>query len=70
MSCSVGRRYGLGPVLLRLWLRPVASAPIRPLAWESPYAADVALKKKKKEGGKFEQLELSGIKNKKMELAI
>ena len=30
------------PVLLWLWCRPVAVAPIRPLAWEPPYAARVA----------------------------
>ena len=27
------------PALLWLWSRPVATAPIRPLAWEPPYAA-------------------------------
>ena len=26
------------PVLLWLWRRPAAIAPIRPLAWEPPYA--------------------------------
>ena len=33
-----------------LWLchRPVATAPIRPLAWEPPYAVDVALKRQRK----------------------
>ena len=36
------------PMLLWLWLRLAAVAPIRPLAWESPYAAGVGLKKKKK----------------------
>ena len=30
------------PELLWLWLRPVATAPIRPLAWEPPYAAEAA----------------------------
>ena len=30
-------------VLLWLWCRPAAAAPIRPLAWEPPYAAGVAL---------------------------
>ena len=30
------------PVLLWLWRRPVATALIRPLAWESPYSAGVA----------------------------
>ena len=35
-------------MLLGLWLwhRPVATASIQPLAWESPYAAGMALKKK------------------------
>ena len=37
----------LDPALLWLWCRPAAAAPIRPLAWEFPYATDVALKKKK-----------------------
>jgi len=31
-----------------LWCRPAAAAPIRPLAWELPYATGVALKRKKK----------------------
>ena len=34
--------------LLWLWCRPVATAPIRPLAWEPPYAAGAALEKAKK----------------------
>ena len=32
-----------------LWRRLGAAAPIRPLAWESPYAIGAALKKKKRE---------------------
>jgi len=35
-------------VLLWLWCRPAAAALIRPIAWELPYAAGVALKRKKK----------------------
>ena len=35
------------PALLWLWRRPVATALIRPLARESPYAAGVALKRQK-----------------------
>ena len=35
-------------VLLWLWCRSAAAAPIRPLAWEPPYAASTAIKKKKK----------------------
>ena len=31
-----------------LWCRLAATAPIRPLAWEPPYAPDVALKKGQK----------------------
>ena len=48
MSCGVGRRGGLDPALLWLWHRLAAAAPIRPLAWESPYAMGVALKREKK----------------------
>ena len=42
MSCAVGHKLGLDPVLLWLWCRPAARAPIRPLAWEPPYAAEAA----------------------------
>ena len=42
MSCGVGHRCGLYPVLLCLWCRLVATAPIRSLAWEPPHAAVVA----------------------------
>ena len=45
MSCGIGRRCGLDPALLWLWRRPVATAPIRLLAWEPPYAKGVALEK-------------------------
>ena len=48
MSCGVGHRHNLDPALLWLWHRPVAIAPIRPLAWEPPYAAGAALEKDKK----------------------
>ena len=48
MSCGVGHRCGSDPVLLWLWTRPAAVAPIQPLAWELPYAAGVALKRPKK----------------------
>ena len=48
MSCGVGRRHGLDPILLWLWCRLVATAPVRPLAWESPYMAGAALEKTKK----------------------
>ena len=48
MSCGVGRRHGSDPVLLWLWRRLAATAPIRPLAWEPSYAARVALEMAKK----------------------
>jgi len=48
VSCGVGCRRGLDPELLWPWHRPVATAPIQPLAWEPPYAMGVALEKKKK----------------------
>ena len=48
MSCGVDCRHGLDLVLLWLWHKPAATALIRPLAWEPPYAMDVALKKEKR----------------------
>ena len=33
---------------LWLWCRPAATAPIRPLAWEPPYAVEAALEKAKR----------------------
>jgi len=49
MSCVVGNRCGLDPTLLWLWYRPVATAPVRPLAWETSYAEGVALEKAKRQ---------------------
>ena len=42
VSCGVGCRRGLDPTLLWLWHRPVATALIRPLAWEPPCATGKA----------------------------
>ena len=44
MSSGIGRRGGsdLALLLLWLWCRLAATAPIRPLAWEPPYAAGAA----------------------------
>ena len=61
VSWGVGRRHGSDPVLLWLWCRPAAVAPIRPLAWEPPYAAGVALKIKKFKK-KFKKLDWNGFK--------
>ena len=55
MSCGVGRRFGLDPTLLWLWWRPVATVPIRPLAWEPPYASGAALKRQKAKQNKTKQ---------------
>ena len=46
----VVHRHGSGLALLRLGYQLAAVALIRPLAWEPPYAAIVALKSKKKGG--------------------
>ena len=47
LPCSVGHRHGSDPVLLCLWHRPAAIAPIEPLAWEPPCAMGPALEKTK-----------------------
>ena len=47
MSCGVGLRHGSDPTLLWFWHRPAATALIRPLAWEPPFAMGAALEKAK-----------------------
>ena len=47
MSCGVCRRQGLDLALLWPWRRLMATALIRPLAWEPPYAPGAALEKAK-----------------------
>ena len=44
MSYGAGLRQGSDPVLLWPWHRAAATAPIRPLAWEAPYATDEVVK--------------------------
>ena len=44
MSYGIGRIRGSDPVLLWPWCRLADADPIRPLAWELPYAAGAALK--------------------------
>ena len=58
MSCGIGRRCDMDPVLLWLWRRPAAAALIQPLAWKLPHVIGVALKakKKKKKTKKQEQI--------------
>ena len=53
MSCGVGHRCLSDPALLWLWRRLAVIAPIRPLAWEPPHAAGVALKRQKKKKKKI-----------------
>ena len=45
--------YGSDPVLLWMWRRPAAVAPIGPLAWEPPYVMGAALKSGKKKKKKY-----------------
>ena len=47
MSCGIGHRCRSDPSLLWLW--PVATALIKPLAWEPPCGAGAALEKTKKQ---------------------
>ena len=44
-SCGAGCRHGSDPALR--WRRPAATAPIRPLGWEPPYAEGTALENTK-----------------------
>ena len=48
MSCGVGCRRVSDLALLWLWCRLAGTAPIRPPAWEPPYAVSAALKRQKK----------------------
>ena len=57
VSCGVGCRRGSDPVLLRLWCRLAATAPIQPLVWEPPCAEgaaqEIAKRQKKKKKSVF-----------------
>ena len=55
VSCGVGRRRGSDLALVWLWCRPAATALIRSLAWEPPYAAGAAIKKDQKKKKKREK---------------
>ena len=48
VSCGVGRRRSSDPELQRLWCRPAATAPIKPLAWEPSCTVGAALQKTRK----------------------
>ena len=47
MSCGVGHRLGLDPMLLWLWHKLAATAPTQPLACKPPHAMGAAVKSKK-----------------------
>ena len=47
VNCGVGCRRSLDLVLLWLWCRLTAIAPIGLLTWETPYARGTALKRQK-----------------------
>ena len=49
MSSGVGRICSSDLALLCLWHRPAVTAPIRPLAWETPYAMGTDLKEDKRQ---------------------
>ena len=61
MSCGVGCRRGLDPELLWLWCRLVATALIRPLAWEPPYAVGAAQEMAKRQNNKTKQKNPSAL---------
>ena len=48
----VGHRCGSDSMLLWLWCRQAAAAPIQPPAWELPYAADAEGRKEGRSEGK------------------
>ena len=55
VSCGIGHRCGMDLALLCLWYRLAATVPIRPLAWELPYASGVAYGKQKQNTKKKKQ---------------
>ena len=61
--------YRSDPELLWLWHRPAATAPVRPLAWELPYAAGSSprkgkKKKEKEKKKKFRTYHTAGVAKK------
>ena len=67
VSCGVGHRCGSDPELLWLWCRLEVTAPIRPLAWEPPYAPGAAIEKTKKKPKKPIELALTSGHSRKGE---
>ena len=58
MSYGVGRRCSSDPELLWLWHGPVATAPIRPLAWKPPHAVGGPRKDRKTKKKKLKNLKI------------
>ena len=54
MSCGVGCQHSSDLALLWLWCRPAATVLFQLLAWEPPYAAGMALKRKERKRGREE----------------
>ena len=65
MSCGVGCRLVLDPMLLWLQRGLAAAAPIQSLAWETPYAAGAALEKAKRQKQTNKQTKGVALKKKK-----
>ena len=66
MICGAGCRRSsdlVDLVLLWLWRRPAATAPIRPLAWEPPHAKGAALKRSKTKKKKCQPQTALNFKN-------
>ena len=57
MNCGGGRRHISDLVLLWLWCRPSAVAPVRPLTWEPPHAAGCSPQKDKKLKKKIKKIQ-------------
>ena len=49
LQMRLGSRVAVALALLWLWPRPETTAPIRPLAWEPPYAMGAALEMAKRQ---------------------
>ena len=59
----MGHRGGSDPVWLWLWCRAAATAQIRPLTWELPYAVGEAIKRKNKPKQTTSQRAMKGEKD-------
>jgi len=70
MSYGVGHRHDSDLALLWLWCRPVALAPVQPLAWEPPYTMGVALKSKNKQTNKTKKQIYQSTKFKENKIAF